>query len=61
MLPTTMSNPLIRRAAALACILTALSTAGCVTRRTVTVNGETQSEKYVVKRPIRDALKDSGN
>ena len=30
---------------------------GCVTKRTVTQGGRTVEEKYVVKRPIKNAIK----
>ncbi|MEM1083632.1 MAG: hypothetical protein AAGI48_05880 [Verrucomicrobiota bacterium] len=37
----------------------AASLTGCLTRRTVTVGGETVESGYVVKRPIKEAIDNS--
>ncbi len=34
----------------------AVLASGCVTRRTVSEGGRTVEEKYVIKRPIKEAL-----
>jgi hypothetical protein len=36
-------------------ILAVLGSGGCVMKRTVTEGGAVVSEKYIVKRPLRDA------
>ncbi len=36
----------------------ALCSSGCLMQRTVTEGGQTVSKKYVVERPIRDAIRD---
>ncbi len=38
------------------CGLTLLCSSGCVMKRTVTDGGSVVSEKYIVKRPIKDAM-----
>ena len=40
----------------LLCGLTLLFSTGCVMKRTVTDGGSVVSEKYIVKRPIKDAI-----
>ena len=40
----------------LLCGLTLLCSSGCVMKRTVTNGGSVVSEKYIVKRPIKDAV-----
>jgi len=42
----------------LASAMTALLS-GCLMRQTVTQNGEVLSSDYVVKRPLKDAIKNS--
>lgn len=37
----------------------ALTLSGCLTQRTVKEGGQTVSQKYVVKRPIKDAIENS--
>lgn len=32
---------------------------GCLTQRTVTEGGQTVSQQYVIKRPIKDAIENS--
>ncbi|MEO8617659.1 MAG: hypothetical protein ABI600_21200 [Luteolibacter sp.] len=41
-----------KRCLILLCALLALSSSGCVTRRTVTQGGEVVSKKYVIHRPL---------
>ena len=36
--------------------LTLICSSGCVMKRTVTDGGSVVSEKYIVKRPLRDAV-----
>ncbi len=38
------------------CALVILGSSGCVTQRTVTKGGQVVSKKYVIHRPIRDAI-----
>ena len=38
------------------CVLSLLCSTGCVMKRTVTDGGSVVSEKYIVKRPIKDAI-----
>jgi len=33
--------------------------AGCLTRRTVTQGGQTVSQEYVIKRPLKEAIRNS--
>jgi hypothetical protein len=47
---------------ALNCLLAVifvLSLSGCLTQRTVSEGGHTVSQKYVIKRPIKEAVQDS--
>lgn len=37
----------------------AVLTSGCLVKRTVTVNGESQQEGYAIKRPIKEAVENS--
>ncbi len=37
----------------------AFLTSGCLVKRTVTVNGESQQEGYAIKRPIKEAIENS--
>ena len=39
------------------CGFTALGSSGCVMKRTVTEGGQVVSQKYIVERPLRDAMK----
>ena len=45
----------------LACLLIALTSGGCVMQRTVSENGNVVSQDYIVERPIRDAIRESGD
>jgi hypothetical protein len=45
----------------LAVVTLAASLAGCLTRRTVTVGGQTVEDGYVVKRPIKEAIEKKKN
>lgn len=49
-------KPLLLSAATLAC---ASLLAGCLTQRTVTEGGQTVSQKYVIKRPLKEAIENS--
>ena len=42
------------------CGLTLICSSGCVMKRTVTNGGSVVSEKYIVKRPIKDAVEGNG-
>lgn len=42
-------------------LLIAFASGGCVMQRTVTENGNVVSQDYVVERPIRDAIRQSGD
>jgi hypothetical protein len=47
---------------ALKCLLVAALTlpmSGCLTQRTVSEGGQTVSEEYIIKRPIKEAIKNS--
>lgn len=42
-----------------ASMVLALNLSGCLTQRTVTEGGETVSQEYVIKRPIKDVIENS--
>ena len=47
---------------ALKCLLAVSFTiplSGCLTKRTVTEGGRTVSQKYVIKRPVKEAVQNS--
>ena len=48
---------ILLKTAALALVLTSLS--GCLTKRTVTRGGQTVSEGYHIKRPLKEAAERS--
>lgn len=52
-----MNFPFLVRIAAVA--LAAALVSGCLTRRTVTQNGQTVEQNYVIKRPIKEAVERS--
>ncbi len=57
-------NPLINQPMktlwySLAAMVLATSLSGCLTQRTVTEDGETISQNYVIKRPIKDVVENS--
>jgi hypothetical protein len=47
----------VLKTAAIAIVLTSLS--GCLTKRTVTRGGQTVSEGYHIKRPLKKAVENS--
>ena len=49
-----MKFPTFARIAAT--LLAAALVSGCLTRRTVTQNGQTVEQNYVIKRPIKEAV-----
>lgn len=55
-MPTRLNPCLI-----LLCGLTVIGSSGCVMKRTVTEGGGVVSEKYVVKRPLKEALAEKEN
>lgn len=52
-----MNRKLIPKCLLFAAVAALMS--GCLMRRTVTSNGETIEDKYVIKRPIKEALDNS--
>ncbi|MCP5532839.1 MAG: hypothetical protein H7A49_10710 [Akkermansiaceae bacterium] len=49
-----MNLPTLVRIASV--VLAATLVSGCLTRRTVTQNGQTVEQNYVIKRPIKEAV-----